>query len=116
MIGDRRGGNRDHSFARILITVEGRVGYIADVSDNGFKGLFPEPFRAETGSCFNVCVSFEELGLSSFVIRAVLRWSKLSHGALEVGFELGDGSVDETDKWQFSKIRDYYSHERLHRT
>jgi hypothetical protein len=109
MIGDRRGGNRDHSFARILINIEGKVGYIADVSDQGFKGLFPDPFRPKQGNSYDVCVSFEELGLSTFVIHAVLRWSRLSCGALEVGFELGDGAVREEDSQQFSKIREYYS-------
>lgn len=116
MIGDRRDRQRDHSFARILVIIEGRLGYIADVSDNGFKGLFPEPFEAEIGKSCNVYVSFEELGLSTFEIRATIRWSRISSGALEVGFELGESEKSEKDAWKFLKIRDYYANDHLRST
>ncbi len=116
MSDERRETGRDRSFARILIRVEGRVGYIADVSDFGFKGLFPEPFLEPLGSRLVVGVSFEELGLAAFELSTVLRWSRLAQGAGEVGFELVQGSSSEDDLVKFRKIRDYYSGGNLRST
>jgi hypothetical protein len=109
MSSDRRGFGRDHSFARIMINVEGRVGYVADVSDKGFKGLFPEPFNLDLGRAFVVGVSFEELGLKAFDIRAVARWMRLESGSQEVGFELLGLEMDEEERKKFNKIRIYYA-------
>jgi hypothetical protein len=106
---ERRDSSRDRSFARILIRLEGRVGYVADVSDNGFKGLFPEPFAIEPGKTFSVGVSFAELGLSAFELEATVRWVRLSAGAQEVGFELGEMAEAARDESKFAIIRDYYS-------
>jgi len=116
MTSDRRDSSRDRSFARILISVEGRVGYVADVSDSGFKGLFPEPFSIEPGRTFSVGVSFAELGLSVFVIEATARWVRLSGGAQEVGFELREMAAAACDEAKFAIIRDYYSNSRTRST
>jgi hypothetical protein len=106
---ERRDSLRDHSFARILINVEGRVGYVADVSDRGFKGLFPEPFPLELGRNFTIGVSFEELGLAAFEIEATARWTRLASGSQEVGFELQAWELPQADAEKFNKIREYYS-------
>ena len=104
---ERRVDRRCRSFARILISVEGRFGYIADVSEGGFKGLFPEPFGLEIGSLLPIGVSFEELGVDFFSLKAAVRWVHLAAGALEVGFELLP--ADEDALSSFERIRDYYS-------
>ena len=116
MMQERRDSSRDRSFARILIRVEGRVGYVADVSDNGFKGLFPEPFAIEPGKTFSVGVSFAELGLSAFELEATARWVRLSGGAQEVGFEIRDVAEAIFDADKFAAIRDYYSNGRARST
>jgi hypothetical protein len=107
MKSERRVDRRNRSFARILISVEGRFGYIADVSEGGFKGLFPEPFGLEIGSILPICVSFEEMGLGFFSLKASVRWLRLAGGALEVGFELFH--ADDAALSSFERIRDYYS-------
>ena len=116
MTSDRRDSSRDRRFARILISVEGRVGYVADISDNGFKGLFPEPFAMEPGRTFTVGVSFAELGLSAFELEATARWVRLSGGAQEVGFEIRDMTAAIFDADKFAIIRDYYSNSRARST
>lgn len=116
MSNDRRDSSRDRSFARILVSVKGRVGYVADVSDNGFKGLFPEPFDIELGRTIAVGISFAELGLSAFELVATARWSRLSGGAQEVGFELRDAGSPLSDEGKFAIIRDYYSNARTRST
>jgi len=116
MMQERRDSSRDRSFARILISVKGRVGYVADVSDNGFKGLFPEPFAMEPGKTFSVGVSFSELGLSAFNLEATVRWVRLSGGAQEVGFELREMEAAVYDEGKFAIIRDYYSNGRARST
>jgi hypothetical protein len=109
MKAERRIDTRNRSFARILLVVAGRVGYVADVSEHGFKGLFPDPFEAVLGGVFSVTVSFEELGLPVFEIQAVVRWTKLSSGSLEVGFNLVEGSSTVEDIDKFEQIRKYYA-------
>ena len=116
MTRERRDSSRDRSFARILISVEGRVGYVADVSDNGFKGLFPEPFGIEPGKTFSVGVSFAELGLSAFELEATVRWVRLSEGAQEVGFELREMTTAAGGEGEFAILRDYYSNGRARST
>jgi hypothetical protein len=116
MTGERRDSSRDRSFARILISVAGRVGYVADVSDNGFKGLFPEPFAIEPGKTFTVGVSFAELGLAAFELEATARWVRLSGGAQVVGFEIRDMAAAFCDAGKFAVIRDYYSNGRTRST
>lgn len=116
MTRERRDSSRDRSFARILISVAGRVGYVADVSDNGFKGLFPEPFVIEPGKTFVLGVSFSELGLSAFELEATVRWVRLSGGAQEVGFELRNMAMALCDESKFAIIRDYYSNSRVRST
>lgn len=111
MKSERRIERRSRSFARILISVEGRFGYIADVSEGGFKGLFPEPFALEIGSLLPISVSFEEMGLGSFGLKASVRWLRLVGGALEVGFELSH--ADDEALSSFERIRDYYSRSAL---
>lgn len=116
MSDERRDSSRDRSFARIFVSVEGRVGYVADVSDSGFKGLFVEPFEPELGRDLLVGVSFAELGLSAFVIEATARWSRISQGAMEVGFEIRSTSPSSEEAGKFAIIRDYYSGGRTRST
>ena len=116
MSRERRDSSRDRSFARILVSVEGRVGYVADVSDSGFKGLFPGPFDIELGRSFAVGISFAELGLSAFEIEATARWSRLSGGAQEIGFELRGVGSSLSDEGKFAVIREYYSSARTRST
>jgi hypothetical protein len=106
---ERRNYERDHSFARILIEIEGKVGYVADVSDFGFKGLFPEPFGGRVGREYLVGIAFDELGLAAFNIRAILRWDRVTQGAGEVGFELVEKETGLGELENFKTIREYYA-------
>lgn len=109
MSDNRRFANRERSFARILVSVEGRLGYIADVSEGGFKALFTEAFSLDLGRPFTVTISFEEIGLSFFELKALSRWCRISGGCLEVGFELTGDQADSGAIAGFEKIRGYYA-------
>lgn len=105
---DRRVLPRERSFARILITLNGKAGYIADISPGGYRGLFPEPLLLEPGRVYEVEASFEELGLAAFSLPSVLRWTRGSEGAFEAGFELG-AEVGRAGMEAFGRIRAYYA-------
>jgi len=108
MNGERREGMRAKSFARILITIEDSAGYVADVSPNGFRGLFPNFFDIEKNMLLEINVSFEELGVGPFSVFAKARWTKFSDGAFEVGFELMP-ACGRAELLLFERIRYYYS-------
>ncbi len=109
MSDNRRFASRERSFARILVSVEGKLGYIADVSEGGFKALFTEAFSLDLGRTFTVSVSFDEIGLPLFEVSALSRWCRISGGCLEVGFELARGSAGPEALASFGKIRAYYA-------
>lgn len=109
MPDNRRIGNRDRSFARILVRLDGRLGYIADVSDGGFKALFTEAFSIDLGKTFKVSVSFEEIGLSVFEVNVLSRWCRIEGACLEVGFEVVRQGAGTEALADFEKIRAYYA-------
>jgi hypothetical protein len=104
---DRRIQDRRRSFARVLISVEGRVGYVADISEGGIRGLFAEPFATVPGQDYRLEVSFEELGIDSFSLEVAVRWWRIEEGALLVGFELLD-SCPRNDAVNYELLRKYY--------
>ncbi|MBL8967511.1 MAG: PilZ domain-containing protein [Spirochaetaceae bacterium] len=107
MSDERRGDCRDRSFARVLLRFRGRIGYVADVSGGGFRGLFPEDFELEAGGPIELELGFEELGIDIFSLSALVKWIRRDEGALEAGFELA--SAEPRSLELFNRIRTYYS-------
>lgn len=108
MSGERRQDARDRSFARILVRVEGRAGYVADVSENGFRAIFAGDFSPALDSPLRVEISFEELGLGIFPLPALARWSKAVEGGAEAGFELAPEAREGPEAGLFERLRSYY--------
>lgn len=108
MSGERREGGRDRSFARILVSVEGRAGYVADVSGGGFRAIFAGGFSPPLGLPLRVEISFEELGLGIFPLTALARWCKPVEGGAEAGFELAPGAREGPEAGLFERLRSYY--------
>ncbi len=104
---ERRAASRDRSFARVLVSVEGVVGFIADVSERGFRGIFPERFELASGRLLSVEISFEEIGIDIFTLDACVRWVLPVEGGVEAGFELA--SLPVTERSAFNRIREYYA-------
>lgn len=108
MSAERRSQRRHRSFARVLIVVEGRAGYVADMSVSGFRGLFLDGPTFVPGSTLRLKMAFEELGIVPFDLEVLVRWSAYDLGAVEAGFELAD-ELDAAAQRDFDAIGDYYA-------
>lgn len=108
MSQERRSAKRDRSFAHVLLRCQGRLGYVADLSEGGFRGLFPEVFELPERSEAEVEMTFAELNLGPFRLQTLIRWSRVIEGSLEAGFQVL-GALDSRALDFFERIRVYYA-------
>jgi hypothetical protein len=108
MGAERRSVKRSRSFARVLLVLEGRMGYVADMGGHGFRGLFLDGQALVPGSVRELEMAFSEIEIAPFPIEVLVRWSRIEDGAVEAGFELTD-RVSEAGLVDFDAIGVYYS-------
>jgi hypothetical protein len=108
---ERREHNRSLSFARVLILIDGRVGYVADMSPGGFRGLFLDGSTFIPGSRLKLKMAFSEKDIDPFDLEVLVRWSDFDVGAVEAGFELCAEPSGEAQR-DFDAIEAYYTENR----
>jgi hypothetical protein len=105
---ERRGFERNRSFARVLVSHEGRMGYVADMGERGFRVVFLSGATLVPGGRVRLLLAFSELGIEPFELDVVVRWCAWDLGALGAGFELC--SEPEADAGRsFEAIGRYYA-------
>ena len=109
---ERRVHVRRRSFARVLIEIEGRLGYVADMGPSGFRGLFLDGSTLLPGSRLRIMMAFDELGIAPFELEVLVRWSAYDVGAVEAGFEL-PFDLSAGARKGFDIIGRYYAEEPL---
>jgi hypothetical protein len=108
MGAERRACRRSRSFAQVLIVLEGRMGYVADMSERGFRGLFLDGQALIPGSIRELEMAFSEIEIAPFPLEVLVRWSRIEEGSVEAGLELTD-RVSEAGLVDFEAIGVYYS-------
>ena len=105
---ERREHTRNLSFARVLIVIDGRVGYVADMSSGGFRGLFLDGSTFIPGTRLRLKMAFSEKGIDPFDLEVLVRWSDFDVGAVEAGFELCAEPTASAQR-DFDAIGAYYT-------
>jgi len=108
MAKERRSFDRNRSFARVLVSHEGRLGYVADMGDRGFRVLFLAGATLVPGGRVTLLMAFSEMGVEAFELEVLVRWSAWDLGALGAGFELCS-DLGEAALRSFEAIRGYYA-------
>lgn len=83
------------------------IGYVADISDRGFKVRIMEKFEGELAFRETAGIQFDECGVPYFQLAALLRWRRDEEKSTLIGFELESFETDEA-KTRYAMIREKY--------
>ncbi|HAP43251.1 MAG: hypothetical protein A2087_08120 [Spirochaetes bacterium GWD1_61_31] len=73
---DQRGSTRLASFARVLFTGSGLLGYLADASRNGFRVRSAGAYDGAVPGTELVTINFAEIGVLLPALRVTVCWSR----------------------------------------
>ncbi len=94
----RRIGTRKQCFAKALLKNSKTIGYLADISESGFKIRIMERLDREASEKETIGIQFDECAIQYFQVKAKLCWRRDEEKSTLLGyrtesFETAEGST-----------------------
>ncbi len=103
----RRTGARDQCFAKIILKNTKTIGYLADISETGFKVRIMERLDREASENETVGIQFDECSIGYFQLNAKRCWRRDEEKSTLLGFEIETFETVE-GKASYESIRKQY--------
>jgi len=103
----RRASTRNQCFAKTMLKNTKTIGYLADISETGFKVRIMEALNREAVKQEIVGIQFDECGVPYFQVHTKLCWRRDEEKSTLLGFEIE--SFETADgKAGYESIRKQY--------
>lgn len=100
---DKRRQSRDPSFARVILEHSGCIGYVADVSDDGFRVRSVEGWSGEVTASDSAGISFAEESIAFFRLPVTVCWYRQEASSIVLGCRIEPGA-DPSASQQYQRI------------